>query len=219
MKKLLLMSVIVFSTLQVQAQFNRKTVFVGVKAGANFSQLQTNNFSVSKLGSSITDFFKNNSDYRTGYVVGVYTRIGRKLYVQPEILLSSKGGTIGILQNGATSPVKVDVTFSQIDIPVLLGVKLGPLRLNAGPMASLNVAQGQKLKEALQVYTSQNINKTIDQATFGYQAGVGLSLRSFNIDLRYEGGLSNIAQLNLQNNVQFNTKVSLWQLTAGINLF
>lgn len=86
-------------------------------------------------------------------------------------------------------------------------------------MASLNVSQGSKLGDALKDYTTQNINKTIEQATFGYQAGVGLDIRSFNIDLRYESGLSNISQLNLQNNAQFNTKVSLWQLSLGFVLF
>ncbi|MCU0338725.1 MAG: PorT family protein [Spirosomaceae bacterium] len=218
MKKLLIASIVMVA-FQAEAQFNRKLVFVGVRAGANFSQLNTNDLNVARPGSAVTDFLKNNSNYRTGYVVGAYARIGRKLYIQPEVLFSSKGGTIEILKNGASQPVNVDVKFSQIDIPVMIGLKVGPLRLNAGPMASLNVAQGNALGDALKVYTTQNINKTIEQATFGYQAGVGLSIRSFNIDLRREGGFSNISQLNLQNNAQFNSKVSLWQLTLGMNLF
>lgn len=218
MKRVLLGFVLLW-TLQANAQFNSKFIFVGIRGGANFSQLQTEGLSITRPGASTVDFFKNNSANRTGYVLGLYTRIGRKVFIQPEVLFSSKGGTFEIFKNGSTSPVNVDVKFSQIDIPVLLGFKLGPLRFNAGPMASLNVAQGDKLGDALRDYTSQNINKTIEQATFGYQAGVGLDIRSFNIDLRYEGGFSNISQLNLQNNAQFNSKVSLWQLTAGFVLF
>jgi len=212
-------AVFILSTLYANAQFNRKLVFVGIKGGANFSQLQTEGLSIAKPGASAQDFFKNNSSYRTGYVVGAYARIGRKLFIQPEVLLSSKGGTFEILKNGATSPVNVDVKFSQLDIPVLIGLKLGPLRLNAGPMASLNLSGGNNLGDAIKVYTTQNFDKTIQQATFGYQAGIGIDIRSFNLDLRYESGLSNISQLNLQNNAQFNTKVSLWQLTAGFVLF
>jgi hypothetical protein len=205
MKKALF-ALIFLSALQASAQFNRKLIFVGVKGGANFSNLQTEGLTITKPGASVQDFFKNNSSNRTGYVVGAYARIGRKLFIQPEILLSSKGGTFEIFKNGSTTPVNVDVKFSQIDIPVLIGLKLGPLRLNAGPMASLNVGQGNQLGDALKAYSTQNINKTIEQATFGYQA-------------RYESGLSNISQLNLQNNAQFNSKVSLWQLTAGFVLF
>lgn len=204
---------------QATAQFNRKLIFIGVRGGANFSRLETQDLSIKRPGASTLDFFKTNSTNKTGYVVGAYARIGRKLFIQPEVLLSSKGGTFEIFKDGSTTPVNVDVKFSQIDIPVLIGLKLGPLRFNAGPMASLNIAQGSQLGDALKVYTSQNINKTIEQATFGFQAGVGLDIRSFNIDLRYESGLSNISQLNLQNNAQFNSKVSLWQLTAGFVLF
>jgi len=205
--------------LQATAQFNRKLIFIGVRGGANFSRLETQDLSIKRPGASTLDFFKTNSTNKTGYVVGAYARIGRKLFIQPEVLLSSKGGTFEIFKDGSTTPVNVDVKFSQIDIPVLIGLKLGPLRFNAGPMASLNIAQGSQLGDALKVYTSQNVNKTIEQATFGFQAGVGLDIRSFNIDLRYESGLSNISQLNLQNNAQFNSKVSLWQLTAGFVLF
>lgn len=204
---------------QATAQFNRKLIFIGVRGGANFSRLETQDLSIKRPGASTLDFFKTNSTNRTGYVVGAYARIGRKLFIQPEVLLSSKGGTFEIFKDGSTTPVNVDVKFSQIDIPVLIGLKLGPLRFNAGPMASLNIAQGSQLGDALKVYTSQNVNKTIEQATFGFQTGVGLDIRSFNIDLRYESGLSNISQLNLQNNAQFNSKVSLWQLTAGFVLF
>ena len=203
---------------QATAQFNRKLIFIGVRGGANFSRLETQDLSIKRPGASTLDFFKTNSTNKTGYVVGAYARIGRKLFIQPEVLLSSKGGTFEIFKDGSTTPVNVDVKFSQIDIPVLIGLKLGPLRFNAGPMASLNIAQGSQLGDALKVYTSQNVNKTIEQATFGFQAGVGLDIRSFNIDLRYESGLSNISQLNLQNTAQFNSKVSHWQLTAGLVL-
>jgi Outer membrane protein beta-barrel domain len=205
--------------LQATAQFNRKLIFIGIRGGANFSKLETQDLTISRPGGSAIDFFKTNSTNRTGYVVGAYARIGRKVFIQPEVLLSSKGGTFEILKNGSTTPVNVNVKFSQIDIPVLIGFKVGPLRLNAGPMASLNISQGSQLGDALKAYTTQNVNKTIEQATFGFQAGVGLDIRSFNLDLRYESGFSNISQLNLQNNTQFNSKVSLLQLTAGFVLF
>lgn len=214
--------VLVSSAAMAQAQFGllqKKLIYVGVRGGANFSQLRTDDLQISRPGTSVKDFFNNNANSRTGYVAGIYARIGRKFFIQPEVLFSTKGGKIDILKAGSTSPVNVDVSFTQIDIPVLLGFKLGPLRLNAGPMASLNIAQGSALGDALKVYTSQNLNKTIEQATFGYQAGVGLDIGSFNFDVRYEGGLSNISRLNLPNNAQFNSKVNLWQLSVGYVLF
>ncbi len=201
-----------------QAQFGRlqkKLIYIGVRGGANFSQLNTDNLQISKPGSAIKDFFNNNADFRTGYVGGVYVRIGHRFFIQPEVLLSSKGGKVTFVPQGGGSPVNIDVKMSQFDIPVLLGIKIGAFRVNAGPMASLSISQGTDLKDALKLYTNQSISNTFKQATIGYQAGVGLDLGSFNFDVRYEGNLSNISQLNLQNDAQFNSKLSLWQLTVG----
>ena len=209
-----------FAVSNTFAQFGglqKKFITFGVRGGLNFSQLTTQGFQVSKLGSSVKDFFDNNSTNKAGYVFGAYLRVGKTFFIQPEVLISSKGGTISILQSGNT-PINVDVKFSQIDVPVLIGCKFGPLRVNAGPMASLNIGSNSSLSDALKQYTTQNVNNTINQATFGYQAGVGLDIGSFNLDVRYEGGFSNISNLNLQNNAQFNTKVSLWQLTLGLVL-
>ena len=86
-------------------------------------------------------------------------RFGRNLYVQPEVLLSTKGGTFDIIQNDGDIPVKqqVNVRFSSIDVPLLVGLKGGPLRINAGPMASFRVGENQKLRDAFQQYTSGSV--------------------------------------------------------------
>jgi hypothetical protein len=217
-KAILVIIALVIGIVESQAQFGRlqkKLIYIGVRGGANFSQLNTDNLQISKLGSSVKDFFNTNADYRTGYVGGVYVRIGHKFFIQPEVLLSSKGGKVSFVPQAGGSPVNIDVKMSQFDIPVLLGMKIGAFRINAGPMASLSISQGTDLKDAFKQYTSQSIGNTFKQATIGYQAGVGLDLGSFNFDVRYEGNLSNISQLNLQNNAQFNSKLSLWQLTVG----
>ena len=66
-------------------------------------------------------------------------------------------------------------------MPILLGVKVGPLRLNAGPAASVMISDP---KEIIQ-------GATYKKATFGYQAGVGLDLfKKLTFDLRYEGNLN-----------------------------
>ena len=221
MKKIVIVFTLSFLILSnTFAQFGglqKKFITVGVRGGLNFSKLTTQGFQVSKLGSSVKDFFDNNSTNKAGYVFGAYLRAGKTFFIQPEVLISSKGGTFSILQNGNT-PINIDVKFSQIDVPVLIGYKFGPLRVNAGPMASLNVGSNSSLSDALKQYTTQNVSNTINQATFGYQAGVGLDIGSFNLDVRYECGFSNISNLNLQNNAQFNTKASLWQLTLGLVL-
>ncbi|MCY7350057.1 MAG: PorT family protein [Cytophagaceae bacterium] len=203
-----------------------KFLSFGLKVGANFSQLNTLKFQTPRLttsgvpfapgGQIVYDFFRNNSSSTTGIVGGVFVRIGRKFYVQPELLLSAKGGSFDIIQTGLATQ-KIDVKLTTLDLPLLLGIRLGPLRLNAGPMASLTVSQNENLKEALDRYTNQPVNETLKKAVFGYQAGIGATLLGVNLDLRYEGNLSDLSAvgINTSGDERFTTKVTLFQLTVG----
>ena len=227
MKHLLL--ILLLAPVLSYAQFGGKgKLFTfGVKIGANFSQLNTLELKTPRLTSSglpvtsggqiVYDFFRNNDSRTTGIVGGAFFRFGRKLYIQPELLISAKGGKFDLIQTGLTNQ-SIDVNFTTFDIPVLIGFKLGPLRLNAGPLMSLTISEDKNLKDSFQQYTSQPIDDTFKQAVFGYQAGAGLSLAGFQLDLRYEGNLSDLSQIGIKtpnNDSRFTTKSTLWQLTVG----
>jgi hypothetical protein len=225
MKRLLVL--ILLLPALASAQSSGKFFKFGLKVGANFSQLNTlevktprlmeNGLPVLSGGQVVYDFFQNNESRTTGIVGGAFFRFGRTLYLQPEILVSSKGGSFNLIQTGLATQ-QVNVKFTTIDIPVLVGLKLGPLRLNAGPMASLTVAEDKKLKDAVSQYTNQPLKETAKQAVFGYQAGVGATLLGLNLDLRYEGNLSDLSQVGIKTSPtdeRFTTKSELWQLTVG----
>ncbi|RRB00696.1 porin family protein [Larkinella rosea] len=210
------------------AQFGGGKLFsFGLKAGANFSQLNTLELKTPRLtsggvpvtsgGQIVYDFFRNNDSRTTGIVGGAFFRFGRKLYIQPELLVSAKGGKFDLIQTGLASQ-SIDVKFTTFDVPILIGFKLGPLRLNAGPLMSLTISEDKNLKDSFRQYTTQPINDTFKQAVFGYHAGVGLSLGGFQLDLRYEGNLSDLSQIGIKtpdNDTRFTTKSTLWQLTLG----
>ena len=115
----------------------------------------------------------------TSFHVGAYTRfkiIG--LYVQPELLytnyvagLESRNVTSGDIAEGK-------LTNHRLDIPVLIGIKLGPIRLNAGP--SFNA-----------ILSSTDDDSAADPewsaASFGWQYGFGVDIGKFLIDLKAEG--------------------------------
>ena len=208
-----------------------KAFHSGVRVGANFSQLKVENaeFSVlNPVGSLIFNQFKENGSYSTGLVGGVWLRVGRTFFIQPEILVSAKGGTFDLLQSSAASgtiPQKVQVDFksTNIDLPFLVGISLKQLlRLYAGPVASFSITDGHKLTEAIQAYTNQPLDKTLHEAVFGYQAGVGLDLKRFKIDVRYEGALTDVSAIKLDkvnNDARFTSKTNLWQVTLGFEIF
>jgi hypothetical protein len=69
---------------------------------------------------------------------------------------------------------------------VLIGYKIGPVRINAGPVASVVLSQSSEIEEII-----PELKTLSKDATFGYQVGAGIDFLKFlSLDYRYEGGLS-----------------------------
>jgi hypothetical protein len=95
----------------------------------------------------------------------------------------------------------VKQNFNKLDIPVMLGLKLGPLRLNAGPVGSLLINSPKDL------IANPDYKSNYNKMTIGYQAGLGFDLLKFlTFDIRYEGSLQKY-QNQIQNLAK--TKVNL----------
>jgi hypothetical protein len=185
---------------------------LGVKGGVTFNQVYTD-------AGSLKANFNESLDTRTGYVFGVYGRLGKKLFLQPEVVVANKGGSIDVIKVGSNIPQTLNFKYTNIDVPVLVGYKLfNRIRLMAGPVATLNINEDQKLKDALQGYVQNGVERTFNQASFGYQLGVGIKLLGVEVDLRKEGSLGDISMLNVSNNSQFTQRASGWQLTLGIKI-
>ncbi|GAB2772386.1 hypothetical protein GCM10027275_14080 [Rhabdobacter roseus] len=165
-----------------------------------------------------------NTTRLTGFVGGVFARFGNSLYLQPELLLSQKGGTFNVYRDGLTNDRnEVDVRFTNLDVPVMVGIRIGQvLRLNAGPVASLQLAQNGGLREALNEVGAVSVRDNFNRAALGYQAGVGFDIGNLSLDLRYEGNVTNIVDVNTNNsnlNSQLQRKGNLWQATVGFAIF
>ncbi len=201
MKKITFLSLFAIICLASNS-FAQKGFQLGVKGGVTFNQIYTD---AGTLGKNISESY----DTKTGYVVGLWGRFGNKVFLQPELLLAQKGGTIDIQNVG-----KVKFSYSNLDVPVLVGFKvLKIFRVNAGPVATFKLSEDQKLKDALQGLTTNN--EAIKNASFGYQLGVGVKILGLNLDLRKVGSLSEISALNMSGN-QFKDKG--WQFTVGIKI-
>lgn len=174
MKKLFLILLTVLFSTGAFAQLS-----FGVKAGAS-----TNNFNMDKVaeGSSFVDAAEEAS---WGFHAGAFLRISfLGIMVQPELLFSMAENNL-LVSDGVLEEVKSQ-KFNKLDIPVMLGVKLGPLRVMAGPAASVMLSSDTEFSDADELYKT---------ATFGYQAGLGVDLfKKLTLDVRYEGGLSNYGE-------------------------
>jgi len=114
--------------------------FIGLSAEAQIFTIGP------KLGISNTTLsLKENAEkYQSGeskysYHGGVFARIKiTGFYIQPEAYFNSVNGEY----TDATDPNDIKtLEFNQnkIDMPILFGWKMGPLRINAGPVASFNL--------------------------------------------------------------------------------
>jgi Outer membrane protein beta-barrel domain len=150
---------------------------IGIKGGLNL------NFS--KEANIIGDFnFPNNSENALGFHFGIMAEFEiQKLGVilRPEILYTNVNyNYTDLIDLGSQS-----LTIQKIDIPLLFAIKIkGPLRLLIGP----------SLEFILNTDFDINEFKEIDNDNFSLNAqiGIGLKFERFDVDLRWERGLSKV---------------------------
>ena len=183
MKKLLL---ICFVSLFVLATADAQMFKIGLKGGVGFSKLTFDDISGITDGSDVYNLVTGSTT--TGYHVGLQTKIKiAMIYIQPELYWNAAGGTVEkIVTSGNAVSETYNVKFNSIDIPVLVGVKLGPIRINAGPVGSIKVSEDNDGLDQL----SQDFETLTGSMSFGFQAGLGVDLSKFSIDARYEGSLT-----------------------------
>lgn len=194
---------------------------LGLKAGTNLSQLRGNDLA---LNSGTAFQFSDNSNRSWGFVGGLFMRFGRTFYFQPEFLVSQKRGEFNLYEDGVTNEEgKVDVRFSNLDVPLLFGFKIGnTLRINAGPLVTFRLGEEGRLTNAGGQTPTTDPVLLSDNAVFGYQMGLGLDLGRLNLDVRYEGNLTEAFRIETgtaAKQAQFDRKTNLWQATLGFAIF
>ncbi len=180
MKKLLAILFTVLITLPALSQLNW-----GIKAGLSTTSItMADAKSVTSGGTTYTIDKLKGANY--GIHLGAFVRLKiAMLYVQPELLFATRSNEYTLSKvNSLTDSITVKQNFNKLDIPVMLGVKFGPLRVNAGPVGSLRLGSPKDL------INDPDFKAMYAQMTFGYQAGIGLDIfKKLTLDVRYEGSL------------------------------
>ena len=183
---------------------------LGVRLGVMSSTIKASDFTTSS-GTHVQTL----SNAKIGFQGGLVLRITvAKIFLQPEALLSSTGGEVRV--SDVNSTTIVNQRFTKLDVPVLIGTKLGPIRLGVGPVASVIL---NKPSDAIN-FSGSSIENKYHKATFGYQLGAGFDLgKKFAIDLKYEGNFSKLGNgVVIDNNTyKFDSRTRQWIL--GIGLF
>ncbi len=199
MKKLILSIIATLSITVVSAQL-LPTFQLGLKGALNFSSLK-------KEGQWL------DKSTRTGYQAGVWARVGGAgVHFQPELYFTGKSTEAAFQESGGNTATAT-ATFTSLDLPLLLGTRigLGPVgfRIQAGPVVSFVVDKG--LGDALSNVTDVS---DYENAAWAVTGGVGLDISKLRVDLRYEQALSDLSK-----NHSFPQKLGLWSLGVGYRLF
>ncbi len=184
MKKYILIS---FLALGMVAGSNAQILSFGVKGGLNYSKMKFDN--ISNITTTAANYNLMEDESFQGFHVGVMGRLKVfNLFLQPELLFNTTGGKVLVEEIGTSVKKVKQVKYNKLDLPVLLGMKFGPARVNLGPVASVTLSSNSELGDII-----PDIETLSKGATIGFQAGAGIDiLKKFTIDLRYEGGLSKL---------------------------
>ena len=164
----------------VHISVNAQSFKWGVKAGISTPDIKPADATEIKTGTLSLKV----SDANYGFHFGAWTRVGfSKFYIQPELNLNSSKVTYRVKDTkpGAVLDSLQKESFLNLDIPVLLGFKLGTFRINGGPVGHLHLTNTSDL------FQVSGYKSTFASLKYGYQAGIGLDFGALGIDIRYEG--------------------------------
>ncbi len=161
MKNILLLTLCALFSITM---FSQKEAGFGLTGGLNYSA----NGDYFESASNAAE----NPDRNIGYHIGIYAKVGERVYFRPELLYTqTKSDYDGDKFN-----------MSKIDAPFLVGAKIiGPLHIFAGPAFQYIVDTD---------FDGITINDVENDFSVGLHVGAGVNLGRLGIDVRYERGLS-----------------------------
>jgi len=173
MKKLILLAILLFaSNIAIQAQNGSG---FGIKGGLNYNG---NGDYFESIGANA-----EHPDRNIGYHVGIFGKIGDRLYFKPELVYTST----------KSSYDNDDFRMKKFDAPLLVGVKiLGPISVFGGPSLQYIVDTE---------FDGITIDDIEDDFSVGLNFGIGLNFNKIGIDLRYERGFSDNEAIFLNDNL------------------
>jgi hypothetical protein len=184
MKKIVFLIVALFSFSLLNAQL---PISFGPKVGFTTSRLSTDKEEIKE-------------NFKANFQGGVFLRLGRKNYLQPELNFITKGG---LFTKDEVLGAK-EIGLSTLEIPVLLGtrvidLKLASIRIMAGPSMAFVIDKNIRMRDEMASLplTREELWDKMEDVVWGLQAGAGVDVLMFTLDVRYEWGLNNL--INYEN--------------------
>lgn len=211
MRKVFLIVVLLGFTGVVNAQL----VTFGLKTGVNTTTDVFKNVSLTNDEGKGYDIINNKA--KVGFLAGAYARVSiLGFFVQPELYYAQSSTEITLQEIGTTTVSKEVNKLNTLNIPILFGTKFGPLRVNAGPVATIILSNTNIVDNI------SGLDQDMDKANWGLQAGIGLDISKISLDARYETSISKLGSAYNTasgSKVNFGSRPQQFIFTLGLKLF
>lgn len=208
MKKPLLLAALIALTAFSTQTAAQDSFALGIKAGYNSSQFRTDNAQEIIEGNEEYTYQDAKDEAVGSLILGAFARINlvNNLSFQPELLYAKKGGKTEVSTD--SDPISLESTYHTWEIPLLAHLRIIDLKVFniygvGGPAASFQVNEENKWSD---INNRENFSENMETTQWNFQAGGGVEVGSFNFDVRYSWGLSDISSTELErknNNLTF----------------
>lgn len=131
---------------------------------------------------NINDIAVTFQDGSPEYQVGAFARIAALgFFIQPEFLFTTASASYLVedLRNGGSEIFNEQ--YYHVELPVMAGIKMGPIRLQGGPVYRLNLGNSSDF------FTADGFSRSFTNSTVGVQTGIGVDIgKKLVFDLKYE---------------------------------
>lgn len=179
-------------------------ISLGPKIGYNTSKLTVDDEQIS-------------ADLKNSFNFGLFLRIGKKIYLQPEVNWLTRGSVFKKPQVGDVKPINQEIDMKSIEIPVLVGwrlINLGAanIRVMAGPSASI-ITNTEVSTSDPDEYINPIKDSDIEDLVWGFNVGAGVDVLMFTLDVRYQMGINEV--ITKVENFDFNSKNNVFAISLG----
>ncbi len=183
-KFFILLTALIFASSSLFGQFK-----FGVKAGLGSYNLTFSDLLITN-GAQFEELKLSVKGADLGIHFGLMSQINlANFFIQPEVVFNSNAVNYQVDDFGGEFLNDIfKEKYQYVDIPILMGARLGPFRLGAGPVGHVFVNSTSDL------FKFKDYGQNFENLTFGWQGGFGLDLWSLHFDLRYEGNFSKFGE-------------------------
>jgi hypothetical protein len=203
MKHSLLLSIFCCCGLFAQAQ-----ILFGVRGGISTNDIEAEQLFITN-DETLEAFNLAIADAKFGVHAGLFLKVPITdfFFLQPEVLFNSNRVDF---QRDDVEGIFTE-KYQNLDIPIIAGFQLGPIKPQLGLVGHVFLRSNSELD-------IEGYRQDFNNLTVGWQGGIGIEIKKFLLDVRYEGNLSKFGNhiTVAGQDYSFDDRVSRLVFTLGV---